>query len=167
MVRGVGQLGYLLLCGLGAWAQQEAPKIVVNVEGFRYPPIARSAIIQGDVLFEVSDSGPRLVSGHPILAPAAQKNLETWTLPRLERGRYLISYHFVLLRESKRVAVPIGDMLDRLFLRVFHAPTERVYTVEACDTETKTAMRQTISNAGDDFVIDVFATSKPACAIAD
>ncbi len=56
MLRGVEQLGCLLLCGVAAWAQQETPKIVVNVEGFRYPPIARSAHIQGDVIFQVAAS---------------------------------------------------------------------------------------------------------------
>jgi hypothetical protein len=167
MNRNAALLGGLVLCGCGAWSQQEDPKIVVNVEGFRYPQLARSAIIQGDVLFEVSASGPRLVSGHPILVPAAQRNLETWTLPLLDTRRYLVSYHFVLLRESRRVAVPIGDKLDRLFLRVFHAPTENVHTVEVCDFEAATSMRQTIVKDGDDFVIDVFATSRPACASAD
>ena len=85
----------------------------------------------------------------------------------MEHGTYLVRYHFALLRESRQVVVPIGDKLDRLFLRAFHAPTEKVYTVEACDFEANTVVRQTTVKDGDDFVIDVFATSKPACAIVD
>lgn len=167
MDRNVERLGCLLLCGVAAWAQQEAPKILVNIEGFRYPQLARVARIQGDVVFEASASGQRLVAGGPLFVRAAQTNLETWTLPLLEHGTYLVRYHFALLRESRQVVVPIGDKLDRLFLRAFHAPTEKVYTVEACDFEANTVVRQTTVKDGDDFVIDVFATSKPACAIVD
>jgi hypothetical protein len=86
MVRGVERLGCLLLCGLGAWAQ-EAPKIVVSIEGFRYPPIAAAARIQGDVTFEVSASGVKLMDGNPLLVSAAQTNLETWALPPPQHGK--------------------------------------------------------------------------------
>jgi hypothetical protein len=152
---------------MGAWAQQETPKIVVNVEGFRYPMIGRSAVIGGDVLFEINASGPKLLSGIPIFATPAHRNLETWTLPPLEHGRYFVRYHFVLLRESRQVMVPVGNKVDRFFLRLFHAPTQRAKTMDVCDTEASTAVRQTITKDRDNFVIDVFATSKPACAILD
>jgi hypothetical protein len=99
MVRCVKLLGGLLLCGVGASAQQEAPKVEVNVEGFRYPPIAASARLQGDVLFEVSASGPKVVTAaHPVLTEAARK--KTWTLPPLEGAKYLVRYHFVILSEA-------------------------------------------------------------------
>lgn len=82
--------------GLGAWAQQEAPKITVNVEGIRYPPIAAAARIQGDVTFEVSASGVKLMDGNPLLAPAAQTNLETWAPPPPQHGKYQVLYRFKL-----------------------------------------------------------------------
>ena len=105
----------MLLCGIGAWAQQEEPKTRINLEGFRYPPIARSARIQGDVIFDVTASGVKLLAGSPILAAAAQTNLETWTLPPLEGRKYIVRYHFALLDETKQVTVPIGDGFDRFF----------------------------------------------------
>jgi hypothetical protein len=128
MTRSGALLGYLLLCGLGGWAQQEAPKISVNVEGFRYPVIARSARIQGDVVFEVSASGTKLLTAaHLILTEAARKNLETWTLPPLEAGRYLVTYHFELLGdEVARKTVRIGSKFERFFRRLVGAPTQRV-----------------------------------------
>jgi hypothetical protein len=165
MLRGVEQLGCLLLCGLGAWAQ-EAPKIVVNVEGFRYPQIARSARIQGDVIFEVSALGQRLVTGHSLLAKAAQVNLETWTLPPFEGGNYLVWYHFRLDEPGAKTETElIGSRFERLFLRLFHSPTRRV--AEVCDDDynfpTETHVRQIPNQENGDYVIHVSLTSRARC----
>ncbi len=65
-----------LLAALGAFAQSEEPKIVVNLDGFRYPPIAKQAHIGGDVVLRLS--GLEVVSvGDPLLAPAARDNVRT------------------------------------------------------------------------------------------
>jgi hypothetical protein len=147
---------------------QEEPKINVNLEGFRYPTIARSARIQGDVIFDVTASGVKLLIGSPILAAAAQRNLETWTLPPFEGGKYIVRYHYALLDETKQVTVPIGDGLDRFFLRLFHAPTKKVYEVTDCMySDVPIAVRQAIAKDGDDYVIHVFASSKSPCAFID
>jgi hypothetical protein len=84
-----------LLCAVGAWAQQEEPKIKVNLEGFRYPPIARSGRIQGDVIFEVGTT-TLMTGGHPILVSAARANLETWASPPMDGSSYHVVYHFSL-----------------------------------------------------------------------
>jgi hypothetical protein len=154
--------------GLGAWAQQEEPKVEVKVEGFRYPPIARSARIQGDVIFEVSASEPRLISSaHPILTEAARKNLETWTLPPFAGGKYLVRHHFGLAEPGTRhETVQIGDQLDRFLLELFRAPTTRVVMVCDYNPAPETQVRQAGTRDGEDYVIDVFAASKAGCLFA-
>ena len=82
---------------LGVFAQGEGPKVVVNLDGFRYPPIATGASIQGEVLVEGSATDRRVISGSPILASAALKNLETWTFPPSDNITYLARYHFALV----------------------------------------------------------------------
>jgi hypothetical protein len=162
-------LGCLLLCGFGAWAQQEAPKIVVNIEGFRYPPIARSARVQGGVIFEVSASGLRLVAGNSILSKAAEANLVTWTLPPLEAGKYLVSYYFEILGEEvTRKTVPIGSKFGRLLRRLVGAPTEEV--VNTCYPPNYPTVdplpRYTVVKDGD-VTIDVVIGTFPPCAMIE
>lgn len=145
--------------------QQEEPKIVVNVEGFRYPPIARSARIEGDVIFEVSASGLRLVAGSSILSKAAEANLATWTLPPLEAGKYFVSYHFELLEDGvKHKTVPIGSKFGRFFRHLVGAPTEKV--VNTCyqvgDPAAYPAPRFTVMTA-DDVKIDLFTGTFANC----
>jgi hypothetical protein len=119
--------------GLGAFAQSEEPKVVVNLDGLRYPPIAREARIQGSVVFQVSAKGRELVSSaNPLLTPAAEDNLKTWILPPLAAGNYLITYHFVLDESAppKQKTVPIGSGFSRFFRRLVGAPTTKV--VDTC-----------------------------------
>jgi hypothetical protein len=158
--------GCLLLCGLGALAQQDAPKVVVNVEGFRYPPIAASARIEGDVVVEISASGQRLIaSAHPILEDGATRNLATWAVPPVESGKYIVTYHFELLEgggEAK--TVPIGSKFGRFFRRLIGAPTEKV--VNTCypsgDPTADPPARYTLVKYGD-VKIDVFVGTLPRC----
>jgi hypothetical protein len=84
--------------GLGAFAQTEETKVVVNLDGFRYPVIAKQAGIQGNVVFRVSRNRRELVSSaNTLLKPAAEDNLKTWTLPPLAAGGYVVTYHFSIL----------------------------------------------------------------------
>ena len=120
-------VGCALVFGLGAFAQPDAPGVMVNLDGFRYPTFA--ALIQGDVLFETSLSGRRLVTGLPILAKLADANLETWTLPPLDAGRYLVWYHFSLIGEPRQLIFPIRSKLDRFFLAGRVAPHCEIYSL--------------------------------------
>ena len=62
----------------------EAAKHLISSPSPVYPPLARAASIQGKVILEVSidESGAasvrRLVSGHPMLAPAAIESVNRW-----------------------------------------------------------------------------------------
>jgi len=146
----------ILAFGLVAFAQSEEAKIKVNIEGFRYPPIARSARIQGVVTFEVSASGVKLVDGNRILAAAAQANLETWTLPPPQHGNYPVLYHFKLSGDRGR---ELGNEFHRFFLRLVHPSTwgpERI--CGSYDARTESRVRQ----GGDG--IRVFVTT-PGCLI--
>ena len=69
------------------------PRQLVRVEP-RYPPIARQAGIEGDVILKVllSDRGEIeaviVASGHPLLAPAAKRAVERWRYePTLLNGQ--------------------------------------------------------------------------------
>ena len=49
-----------------------------------YPPIARAASVQGIVVLLATSSGDKVestkvLSGHPLLAKAAESNIRTWT----------------------------------------------------------------------------------------
>ena len=52
-----------------------------NLDGFKYPALARSARIGGTVQFLVKSDGIQLLSGHNLLVPAARSNLEKWAVP--------------------------------------------------------------------------------------
>jgi hypothetical protein len=94
--------------------------------------------MQGDVIFQVSATDVDLIIGHAFLARAAEANLETWDLPPLKNGKYLVLYHFKLRDRpaTKPQVEPVGDPFSRFFLRLFHAPTTRV--VQVCDDRPPT-----------------------------
>jgi hypothetical protein len=163
-MRQTGLMIFPILLGSVVLAQQESQGIKVNIENFRYPALAASVRIQGDVIFEVSASGHRLVSGHPLLAPAAERNLGTWTLPPIEDGKYTIHFHFQLLDAgTKQETVLIGDKFDRFFLRLVRAPTKRIVTYCYNDPATEPQTRYTVREEGSDYIIDVFVFALPHC----
>ena len=157
------RVGCLLLFAAGAWAQQEEPKISVNLEGFRYPPIARWARIQGDVVFQVRTPDVDLVIGQLFLTSTAQANLQTWDLSPFA-GSYVVRYHFILTDPgTKRQMEPIGNKFDRFFLRLFGAPTKNV--IEVCNDPlaSDTRITQAVHREGDDYLIDIFVNDKWRC----
>lgn len=70
-------VGCVLAFGLGAFGQSEEPKVVVNLDGLRYPLIAAEARITGNVIFEASGTEHTLIfTANPLLTPAAEGNLK-------------------------------------------------------------------------------------------
>lgn len=154
---------FIALSALSALAQSEEPKIVVDLDGFRYPPIAKQAHIGGDVVLRLS--GQEVVSvGNPLLAPAARDNVRTWTLPPLRTGRYKVTYHFEILDPPRQHSVPIGNGFGRFFRRLVGAPTKTVvfYRCEETPTPPDPAPRFTVST-GSDVAIDVFGDGYSPC----
>jgi len=153
-----------LLPSLVLIAQHENRNLKVNVEAFQYPPLAASAHIEGDVRFEVSLSGQRPVSGHPLLKLAAQSNLGTWNLPPLEDGKYVVDYHFRILEPvKKQETVLIGDKLDRFFLRLVGAPTKKVINSCYYDRALAPRTRYTVVKDGSGYSINVFVADHERC----
>jgi len=99
-----------------------------NLEGLKYPVVARFNGIQGTVELVVKSDGIQLVSGHPLLVAAAKSNLEKWATPRASGTSLLVTYVFRLTDsavENVEVDEPIGNKFDRFFLRFFHRPVTR------------------------------------------
>jgi hypothetical protein len=158
----------LLLLGSVVFAQQEKPELRVNLDNLRYPPLAASAAIQGDVAIEVSGTGQKLVNGHPLLAQAARSNLEAWTLPPLEDGKYEIKYSFKIIASMKQETVLSGDKLGRFFLRLVGAPTKKV--VSSCYYDPAllgSPPRFIVLKEGSDYLIKVFVTEPGHCLMTE
>ncbi len=118
---------------------------MVKVEDFRYPRIAALASIEGEFTYVVTGSERRLVSHQSnvseqrekesVLEKPAAKNLDTWTLPHLDRGHYEVRYRFVLLREP------------------------------ACESPSRTfPAEKSVSRSGDDVIVDVLVKATRQCA---
>jgi len=104
-----------------------------DLDGFKYPVLARSARIQGTVEFVVKSDGIKLLSGHPMLAAASKSNLEKWAVPHVSDTPLSITYIFRLAdREFLEVDEPIGDRFELFFLRLFGRPVTRRATEEVC-----------------------------------
>ena len=116
----------LTLCTAVSLAAQEPVR--PNLDGFKYPALARAARIEGTVEFVVNADGIELVSGHPMLAAAAKSNLEKWAIPLPTDTPLSVTYIFRLTGDfvqNVEVDEPIGDRFDRFFLRLFHRPAVR------------------------------------------
>jgi len=162
------RLAIFLCWCLAAAAQQDSPQIKVNLENFRYPTLAASARIQGDVVFAVSANEQEQLTGHPLLVAVALANLKTWTLPPLPTGRYLVVYHFSLIETGTQYKdVPIGDKLDRFFLRLFRSPTSRMEGYCYSDPSPPPMPRYTARRDSNDTLINVFVFGRCHCPIAD
>jgi hypothetical protein len=160
----VKRIVWVLGFGLCAFAQSEESKIVVNLDGFRYPPIAGTARIQGDVLVEVSASGQKLTSDSSrLLAEPAARNVATWTLPPLGAGKYLIAFHFKILEQVgvKRETVPIGNKFERFLRHLVGAKTTIV--VNRCYQLDDPPPHFEVASDGHDVRIEVFAETPSRC----
>jgi len=128
----------LLVCcaAVAAWAQSP---IRPDLEGLLYPPLARSARIEGQVRFVIKAGDIQLVSGHPILVPISKANMEKWAIRQAADKQLWVTYTFRLNPNryvEKRELV--GDSVDRFFLRLFHRSVWRTVKLEVCDNRSGT-----------------------------
>jgi hypothetical protein len=115
-----------------------------NLDGFKYPALARSARIQGIVEFLVKPDGIQSVSGHPMLVQAARDNLEKWAIPVAVDARLSVTYSFRLTEIRPPIVEAqeqIGNGFDRFFLRLFHRPVTRKNRREVCDPKDSTDVK--------------------------
>jgi hypothetical protein len=80
-----------------------------NLDGFKYPPLPRSARLGVAVQLLVNSDGIQLVSGHPMLPPAARSNLEKWAIPYASDTPLSVTYIFRLTEEGTTKIVEIDQ----------------------------------------------------------
>jgi hypothetical protein len=137
-------LKLFMLASGGMLAMTAQQLVQPNLDGFKYPALARSARIHGTVQFLVKSDGVQLLSGHPFLVPAAKSNLEKWAVPYASEAPLSVTYVFRLTDDVTTEIVeenePIGDGFDRFFLRLFHHPVTRRVKKWACHTKETPAV---------------------------
>ena len=97
-------------------------------DGTFYPPLPRQARIQGTVKLALAvkdgNAAVKVISGHPLFAPASKAAVEKWPFEGVAAGEYRVDYVYELTAPDYKVVYrKRGDALDRFFLRLFHRPT--------------------------------------------
>ena len=108
-------VGLLVLCGAVCWAQSgnapqsspstepsSTPAVLTNLFRPIYPPLARQARIMGDVKLQIklradgSVESAEVISGHPMLKPAALNSVQksTFMCEGCAGKKYTITYTF-------------------------------------------------------------------------
>jgi TonB family protein len=101
-----------------AAAQNQVAPTLISRASLRYPPLARQARIQGQIHLEffINHHGEvasvNVLSGHPMLAPAAADNVQSWkfVLPKaatLDDQRYETIFDFEI--STADVELPLDD----------------------------------------------------------
>lgn len=123
-----------LLAG-GAFGQSAEDGLRSKITSVRFPPLSKQARIQGDVHLYVNSGEVTLLSGHPLLAPAAVASAKAFG-SILGSTDTNVTYHFVLVDTAKqvptRVTVKRGNALERAIFRMFGLKTEKVALYHLC-----------------------------------
>jgi len=129
-------LKLFMIVSCGMLTLSAAELVQPNLEGFRYPLLARSARIGGTVQFLVKADSVQLLSGHPLLVPAARSNLEKWAVPYASQPPLSVTYVFRITGdiriETVEVDRPIGNAFDRFFLHLSGRPVTRRIKEQVC-----------------------------------
>jgi hypothetical protein len=113
--------------GSAALAQENA-EIVSKVEAVIYPVLGRLTRTEGDVRLDLGPKGIEVISGHPLLVPAATQSFK-------DLGETDAVYHFNLVDPTIRITsktVQRGDAFDRLFLRALRIKTDKIVREPEC-----------------------------------
>jgi hypothetical protein len=143
-------------------------QIQPDLEGLRYPALARAARIQGTVQFVIEAGRAQLALGHPFLVGAAKANLGKWATAPVSDKSLTVTYDFRLTdvaRDDIEVEEPIGDAFDRFFLRLFHRPVKRRIATYVCHAPREhTAVRSSADENGRPTV-EIEIASEGPCGI--
>lgn len=101
--------GCLLLSTVAGQEVNPPSQALPTVTSFdcpEYPPVAKKARLQGLVRIEVSTdgqqvSGTKLISGHPMIAPAAIANVRTWKFAPHTPETFTVTYLYVFQGKFK------------------------------------------------------------------
>ncbi len=125
----------LVLFGV-ADAQTPEDALTSKIASVRYPPLAETARIQGDVRLTVKSGAVTLLSGHPLLAPVAVENAKT-SAPIQGEKNVEVTYHFVIdtpfTSVPTSVTVKRGNAVERAVLWMFGRKTEKVAIEYLCE----------------------------------
>lgn len=127
-------IAYIVCCVASAFAQDEIQMAMESkLETLRYPSLPKAARIQGNVLLRSTPKGVELVSGNPLLAPAALEDFKA--ISQLLDGRSEVLFHFILVDPNilvTRTRIKKGDAIDRFFLRILRIKTEKILEEYDC-----------------------------------
>jgi hypothetical protein len=93
-----------------------------------YPPLARAARIQGDVLIR----GRNVFSGPPLLRDAALRGVDLLNPPAPQGG---LLVHFILvetIQSTRTETIKRGDAFDQFFLRLLRIPVVKKVEIHGC-----------------------------------
>ena len=123
-----------LLVIQSAPAQTPGSELKSKITNLRYPPIAESARIHGDVRINIAAGLVKVLSGHPLLAPIALASANLFGSIQHQSDVDLV-YHFVLvdtINVPTRITVKKGNGFERAILRMFGFKTEKVVLANLC-----------------------------------
>ena len=133
----------------GAFAETPEAELQSSIAAVRYAPLATMARVQGSVYLKLNAGKVTLLSGHPLLAPAAVDSVKAIALIRPQVDLNM-TYHFVLVEPlwvPTRVTVNRGNALERAVLRLFRRETTKVVTTGYCQTAVPPPNELKISGA--------------------
>jgi hypothetical protein len=96
----------------------------VDLAGFRYPPLARQALISGTVrlLINTQTNEITVESGDPILVASAKDNLAKWKFDPSVTEPLAVDYVFRLSETCTIKQIPRGNSFHRFFLKLAGEP---------------------------------------------
>ncbi len=118
-------LSAICLLALQVLGEEKAP-VLPTVTSFvcpKYPDKAESLALQGMVRLQVTTDGHavsdvKLISGHPLLAPSAVKNVRSWAFADHAPTTFIVDYFYVFQGRLKRDPVTKCDARLELPSRV-------------------------------------------------
>ncbi len=105
-------------------------RLSAEVPDIIYPRLANQARVNGDVNLRMTEKGPQVLSGHPLLAPAAR---EHYRLLKPSPGG-LAAYHFeIVARPALELEVKRGNAISRVLLWLARRKSVRLEIRPTCD----------------------------------
>ena len=144
-------------------AAQPPPELTTQIQQFRYPPLARSAAVQGIVTLSRSAIGVTLLRGHPLLSPAASKSTESFP-PIPGHDTITVTWHFDLVATPTQyipepITVPINNKFERALRRLLHRKTDKVVLPSVCEQPPRLPNKLTITGPH----IEIWIAATHAC----
>jgi len=92
-------------------AQESSSPMVTSIGVPAYPPIARTANVEGTVEVKVTTDGNRVVAvhaenGHKVLAAAAEENARTWQFMTHRPTTFKVTYRYKLVTDLPEQSHP-------------------------------------------------------------